>query len=85
MSILSNGDLVGAYNYMILSYYILIKHNKESGAITCFQNLGATLYTTSSFESSVLVGGYSSTFLHRWAIIDSSNTPTTRCSAVPPT
>ena len=83
MSILSNGDLVGA---LYTSNYWLIKHNKDSGSITCYQNLVAFLYSASSFESSVLTGGkISSSALNRWGIIDSSNTPTIRCNATLPT
>lgn len=87
MNILSNGDLVGGYTEATqVSTTRLIKHNKDTGAITTFLSLGTFIFSLSTLDSNVLVGGRIalSSVTHKWAVLDSTNTPTLWCNATLP-
>lgn len=78
MTVLPDGDLIGGYSVNSVSTTRLIKHNKDTGAITTFLNLGTYIYSLSTLDSNILVGGRigAASVTHKWAVLDSTNTPT---------
>ena len=81
LNILANGDIVGVYDNM---FDVVIKHDKLTGALTSYLNIGANyLWTFSVYENNLLAAGNRQieyTDL-KWVITDSTNNPILWCNA----